>query len=129
MTSKLQVDSLEGRTTKGSVVVMGESNGKTTNLQQGLAKCWAFFNGSGTIAISDSFNCSGLTDDGTGDYDIDMTNVHANTNYSVSLVSGDYHCGHGGNEAAGKFNMESYNSSHASADMSRVHGQSFGDLA
>lgn len=129
MTSELRVDNLKGSTTGGSINVLGEGTSATTNLQQGLCKVWAFFNGSGTIAIFDSFNCSGLTDDGTGDYDINMTNVHSNTNYSVNMASGDYHCGHGNNEEAGKFNIESYNSSHSSADTSRVHGQSFGDLA
>ena len=31
MTSKLEVDNLEGRTTKGSISVTGESNGASTN--------------------------------------------------------------------------------------------------
>ena len=38
-------------------------------LCKGLAKAWANLNGTGTIALRDSFNVSSVTDDGTGDYD------------------------------------------------------------
>ena len=36
MTSKLVLDKIAGRTTAGSIAVVGEGNGTTTNLQQGL---------------------------------------------------------------------------------------------
>ena len=42
MASQLKVDTLTGVTTAGSIVVTGEGNSTTTNLQQGLAKCWIF---------------------------------------------------------------------------------------
>ncbi len=58
MTSKLVLDNLAGRTTAGSIAVVAEGNGTTTNLQQGLAKSWITFDGTGTIAITDSFNHS-----------------------------------------------------------------------
>ena len=38
MASQLKVDTLTGVTTAGSIVVTGEGNSTTTNLQQGLAK-------------------------------------------------------------------------------------------
>ena len=40
MASQLKVDTLTGVTTAGSIVVTGEGNSTTTNLQQGLAKAW-----------------------------------------------------------------------------------------
>ena len=46
-----------------------------------LAKAWVNFNGTGTVAIKDSFNVSSITDNGTGDYDINFTNAFSNTNY------------------------------------------------
>jgi len=52
----------------------------TTNLQQGLSKCWCLFNGTGTIAIRDSFNSSGLTDVGTGIYQVAYSNNTASAN-------------------------------------------------
>ena len=45
MASQLKVDTLTGVTTAGSIVVTGEGNSTTTNLQQGLAKAWASLTG------------------------------------------------------------------------------------
>ena len=129
MASILKVNTFTGASTAGSIAVTGEGNSTTTNLQQGLAKCFCNFNGTSTVAIADSNNIGSLTDNGTGDYHINLTNAHSNTNYSVSLVSGDYHCGHDGNDSASSVNIASYNSSHSNADSARVHGQTFGDLA
>ena len=45
-----------------------------SNLVQGLAKSWCYINGDGTAALTDSFNGSGMTDNGTGDYTFTITN-------------------------------------------------------
>ena len=45
MASELKVDKFTGVTTAGSILVTGEGNSTTTNLQQGLAKCWINFEG------------------------------------------------------------------------------------
>ena len=82
MASVLKVNTLTGVTTAGSIVVTGEGNSTTTNLQQGLAKVWVNFNGSGTVAIRDSYNVSSILDEGTGDYTINFTNSMANSNYN-----------------------------------------------
>ena len=74
MTSKLVLDNLAGRTTAGSIAVVGEGNTTTTNLQQGLAKAWAGGADDGTT-INDSFNVTGRTDEGTGNYDYTLTNA------------------------------------------------------
>ena len=84
MASELKVDKFTGVSTAGSIDVTGEGNSTTTNLQQGLAKCWINFEGDGTIAISDSFNVSGIVDNGTGDYDITINNDMSNANYAVT---------------------------------------------
>jgi hypothetical protein len=84
MASQLKVDTLTGVTTAGSIDVTGEGNSTTTNLQQGLAKTWVNFNGTGTIAARDSFNVSGLVDNGTGDYTINFSVSMSNANYSPS---------------------------------------------
>ena len=39
MTSQLNVDTIKGKTTEGSISIQGEGSA-TTNLQQGLAKAW-----------------------------------------------------------------------------------------
>ena len=81
MASILKVDSLTGVTTAGSISVTGEGNSTTTNLQQGLAKSWANFNGEGTAAILDSMNTASLTDSGTGTFSITFTNAMGNVYY------------------------------------------------
>ena len=54
MASQLKVDTLTGVTTAGSIVVTGEGNSTTTNLQQGLAKVGSILDG--TNYSLDSFN-------------------------------------------------------------------------
>jgi len=81
MASILKVNTLTGASTAGSIAVTGEGNSTTTNLQQGLLKVWHNFDGESTVATRDSFNTSGLTDNGTGDYSLTITNDFANVNY------------------------------------------------
>ena len=62
----------------------------TSGTEKGqLCKAWINFNGTGTIAIRDSFNVSSITDNGQGDYTVTMTNAMSNTNYAVATASGD----------------------------------------
>ena len=79
MASTLKINTLTGVTTAGSIAVTGEGNSTTTNLQQGLAKVWA---NNSTSAIVDSFNTSGFTDNGTGDFTTAFTNNMNNTTFS-----------------------------------------------
>jgi hypothetical protein len=88
MASELKVDKFTGVTTAGSILVTGEGNSTTTNLQQGLTKCWVLFNGTGTIASTDSFNVSGLTDNGTGNYTVSINNDMSVSN-GFSCVGSD----------------------------------------
>ena len=54
----------------------------------GAAKAWVNFNGTGTLAIRDSFNVSSITDDGTGLFTINFTSAMANANYVVTGATG-----------------------------------------
>jgi hypothetical protein len=81
MASQLKVDTITGVTTAGSISVTGEGNSTTTNLQQGLAKAWVYFQGTSTVASRDSLNVASLTDNGTGDYTITYTSAYANDDY------------------------------------------------
>ena len=83
MASELKVDKFTGVTTAGSILVTGEGNSTTTNLQQGLAKSWFRADGgAGTVVIGDSLNKSAITDNGTGQYTLTYTNNMASTNYT-----------------------------------------------
>lgn len=47
----------------------------------GVAAAWVNFNGTGTVAIRDSMNVSSLTDVGTGNYSVNLSNNMVNSNY------------------------------------------------
>ena len=70
-------------TTSGDVNVKGEGTA-TTNLRQGLAKHWILLNGTGTIAVTNSFNNTSITDNGTGDYTVTIANNMNDENFSVT---------------------------------------------
>ena len=87
MASELKVDKFTGVTTAGSILVTGEGNSTTTNLQQGLAKCWITF-GNDAVA-DDSLNIASTTDISTGMWRQTKTNVMGNTTYTVVVGTGD----------------------------------------
>ena len=87
--STLVVDTLPGKSTATTItigstpVVSASANSLTirgegsaqTSVQQGLLKAWVRIDGDASDAsIDDSFNCAGITDNGTGDYSVTRTN-------------------------------------------------------
>ncbi len=48
------------------------------------AKAWVSIDGTGTIAILASYNVSGITDNGTGDYTVTFDTDFSDTNYAMS---------------------------------------------
>ena len=94
--STLNVDALVGNTSANAITVRGEGTA-TTSLQQGLAKAWLNMNGTGTVAIRDSFNIASITDNGTGD--------HTGT-FTTAMNNDDFVCsGEGGTESGGSSHM------------------------
>lgn len=55
----------------------------TSGVEQYLAKAWVNFNGTGTVAITASGNVTSITDNGTGDYTVNLTSALTDGNYSV----------------------------------------------
>ena len=53
-----------------------------------LCRAWVNFNGTGTVAIRSSGNVSSITDNGTGNYTVNLANALTDTNYAVSGCSG-----------------------------------------
>ena len=49
-----------------------------------LAKAWVNFNGTGTVAIRDSYNVSSITDNSTGNYTVNYSTAFSNANYCVN---------------------------------------------
>ena len=52
-------------------------------LELGTAKAWINFNGTGTIAIQDSFNVTSITDNGIGNYTVTFATDFANDDYAA----------------------------------------------
>ena len=68
----------------------GGSNSTPEQIQQGRAKAWVNFNGTGTVAIRDDFNVSSVTDQSTGRYTVNLTNAMGSAeNYVVTGASGE----------------------------------------
>ena len=76
----VKIDTIKGKTTAGSVTVQGEG-AATTNLQQGLAKCWCHLTGSGTPSPADSFNVGSITDTASGRFTLNFSTNFGNANY------------------------------------------------
>ena len=71
-----------------SMTIRGEGSAQTS-IQQGLIKGWIRFDGSGTIAIDDSFNYASIADNGTGDYTATLSTAMGNVNYAPVAGAGD----------------------------------------
>jgi len=74
----------------------GTSTIPKTTVIAGSAKAWVNFNGTGTVAIRDSFNVTSITDNGTGDYTLNFTSAFTSANYSL-ILSGSLATGAGDN--------------------------------
>jgi hypothetical protein len=74
MASELKVDKFTGVTTAGSITVQGEGTATTNLQQQGLLKCWSTVEMDNSNNIPDSFNSSGITDNGSGTPEFNFTN-------------------------------------------------------
>ena len=115
----------------GQVTIQGEGTA-TTNLQQGLAKAWVNFNGSGTVATRDTHNISSINDVTTGQYEPNFSNNMASANYTVTLVNGDNHYVttlHNSLVQAGSYRMHNLNNSGSYADSTIIMSNVNGDLA
>ena len=117
-----------------------EGGAATTNVVQGLAKAWANFNGTGTVATRQTFNQTSLTDLGTGSYDLSLVNNMNNATYNVT-VGGAYSetatgsAGYGAvainDLTTSDYHLQSgpYGSSPQPADISVIMPSVTGDLA
>ena len=130
--STLVIDTIQGKTTAGSVNVRGEGS-NNTNLQQGLLKVWIAIDQGGTMATLDSFNIASITDDGTGKSDTNFTTNMSSANYFNSVTAGNSN-----NRRAHFFSpsttqlqieIHSFASGISDADASYVCGGVAGDLA
>jgi len=118
------------------IIGTSHSKSKVIGRSQDTASAWVNFDGTGTVAIRDSFNVSSVTDNGTGDYTVTFTTAMANANYAP-VFYGNAHSSEGhtsfGNQYAGglgdlsttTFGIMTYNA--AAIDSANVFAVVFGD--
>jgi len=68
---------------------IGKTSGSTQDTMEGLAKAWSLFDQTGTTEIRESFNCSSITDQGTGESGHTLTNNMSSGNYCNPASSGE----------------------------------------
>ena len=84
---EIKTNTFKGQTTAGSIAVQGEGT-NTTNLQQGLSKCWINYDATASSDYTrDSFNVSSTSDNNTGEHDVLFTTVMGNVNFT-SVTNG-----------------------------------------
>jgi len=128
MASILRVNTLTDASSNNSTAV--------SVINQGTAKVWANLNGTGTIALRDSYNVSGVTDNGTGNYTYAISSNMGNANYANTAMGNEGNAGDvmiDDNNAipttsAIRVQARTYNSGEVS-DPDFIYHTSHGDLA
>ena len=143
MTSQLNVDTIVDKAGSGGTNVkvantstyVSDGGNVTQNTVQGLAKAWFNYNGTGTIAILDSFNASSITDNETGDHTNTITNPMAAINYCYTALGGNtsgalsVRIENTDKRTTTKMELIGYNTSMAGLDMADLNSLFHGDLA
>ena len=78
---------MTGKITVGTIQDTDGNTVASTYVTSGVAKAWARFDTSTTTVLNDGLNASTLTDLGTGNTRINLTNSMASTNYAVLGLS------------------------------------------
>ncbi len=85
----------------------GGSSSTADQIASGRAKAWINFNGEGSISIRGSFNCSSISDNGTGDTTINFTTSLGDVNYAAAGI-----CGENTNDPNRYVGLQSYSATH-----------------
>ena len=86
MTSQLNVDTIKGKSTAGSITIQSEGS-PTTNLQKGLAKVTAHLTLAGASDSDAALNVSSVTDGSTGKNTLAVTSVFSSATAAVGNIS------------------------------------------
>jgi len=124
MASELRVNTLKDASGNNSV-------GMST-VAEGTAKVIWDLDGTGTIALQDSFNVSSAVDNGTGYYTINYTNSFATVNnmplsHTINVVAFD--CTLTGAKDASSAQFYTMNATDGTLQDSKPFGSTHGDLA
>ena len=100
---------------------------------QAIVKGWVNFNGTGTVAINQGYNCTSITDNGTGSYAINWSGATGATGTNHASAGGGDLNGYNNNERVQVYNggnnqtgIESWNGTTAT-DFNPLHCLTFGN--
>tara|TARA_R100001443_G_scaffold117354_1_gene141663 strand:- start:271 stop:648 length:378 start_codon:yes stop_codon:yes gene_type:complete len=120
-------------TLKADTLTHSTAGSLATNfVVEGSAKSWIKYNGTGTIAISDSFNVASITDETTGTTTVTFTGAMGNANYSIKGQNSDGSLSLqvvDTNQATSAYRQRTLDGSAQLADDNAVYGDIHGDLA
>jgi len=125
--SEVKTNKLTGTSTAGSILVTGEGNSTTTNLQQGLAKVWVYYQ---TQSVTNSLNVTSGVDTSAGVFDVNFANDFSNDDWSGHHTTG-YQQPYisDTNRGAGTVKLVNRSGDQTLVDASHGHGTFHGDLA
>ena len=115
--------------------IQSTGGGAATLTKQQAAKAWITYKGTSTNAIMESFNMSGVVDNGTGDYTMSFTNSMNTSEYNLvdgtERLENNNSPGITGFETTGtgSYIHNNWNSGFSTSDMFRTYSQVQGDLA
>jgi hypothetical protein len=100
---------------------------------QAIVKGWVNFNGTGTVAINQSYNCSSITDNATGSYSVNWSGATGATGSNHSTAGGGDKGGYNNDERVQVYNsgnnqtgIESWRDTTAT-DFNPLHCLTFGN--
>jgi hypothetical protein len=73
---------------RADTITASDGTSPVTLTKQSASKAWLSYKGTDTVAIRDSFNISGVVDNGTGNYTPSFSNVFDSISYSASGGAG-----------------------------------------
>jgi len=142
MTSQLNVDTIVDKAGSGGTNVkvantstyVSDGGNVTQNTVQGIAKVWS---NQSTGTANDSYNSSGITDNGTGDFTVNFSNAMSSANYSSTLGGADANSNaavlvainNGAGYATGSINYFVVNEDSGATDYGPISCTIHGDLA
>ena len=133
--NNVKVNQLSGIDTAGSITVQGEGSA-TINLQQGLCKCFANLDMTAGTQVQNSFNLTSMTDNATGQPQLDFTNIFSNAKFCLTGTHDVYSARAGGIESSDDrgnttsiSKMRVNNSSGTTVDSREIMLEVVGDLA
>lgn len=90
-------------------------------------RAWVVFDGTGTPSIAGSGNVSSITDNGTGDYTINLTVAMPSANYAVALACDDFGMGiRVISQTASAIRVSVMDGNYNARDVDKVHVTVFG---